>query len=703
MRGNGRGPGRIALGLQGKILGLAGLLIVLVGVVGALSLTSLGAVDAKGESIYADRVVPLRDLGEVRSLLGDIDSQIQRAITDADAANHEGYASTSAADESKIDELIAAYEATFLVEDEKTGLVAYHESWDQYRQAYATVLERAGAGDPAGATEAYFAAAAPLYGQVDGALADLVAVNDREAEVATHQISSTYSSSRLLILVVLGIAIVAGIVFGFLLARSIVRRVGILANRMQSLAGNCLTDLEAGLGAISQGDVSVAVVPVTTPAPVTGGDEVSALTATVNEMLVKAQGSIAAYNAMREEYLAAMVDAAQTIAVGDLSVEVAPRGADDALGNAFASMTGYLRGMAGAAGQIADGDLTVRVQPKSGADALGVSFASMVEYLRGMAAVADRIAQGDLSVEVEAKSEADALGVAFRNMTGELRTVVADLRNAADELAESSSAMAATAEQSGRAVEEIAAAVGEIAAGAERQARLVNEARSAAEEATDATGSALGVAREGESAAAGATEAMAQIREGSERVTATIRALGEKSEQIGGIVETITGIAEQTNLLALNAAIEAARAGDQGRGFAVVAEEVRKLAEESQEAAATISTLIQEIQGETWQAVEAVELTASQTADGVATVEQARESFLAIGGSVEAVAERVRAIAGSADEVASVAEGASASTEQVAASAQETSASTQEVSATAQQLNRTSEDLARIVGRFTVA
>ena len=79
------------------------------------------------------------------------------------------------------------------------------------------------------------------------------------------------------------------------------------------------------------------------------------------------------------------------------------------------------------------------------------------------------------------------------------------------------------------------------------------------------------------------------VRESSGQVSDAIGALAAKSEQIGGIVETITGIADQTNLLALNAAIEAARAGEQGRGFAVVAEEVRKLAEESQQAAATIA------------------------------------------------------------------------------------------------------------------
>ena len=86
-----------------------------------------------------------------------------------------------------------------------------------------------------------------------------------------------------------------------------------------------------------------------------------------------------------------------------------------------------------------------------------------------------------------------------------------------------------------------------------------------------------------------ATDAIRQVADSSAQVGAAIEDLSARSEKIGGIVTTITGIAEQTNLLALNAAIEAARAGEQGRGFAVVAEEVRKLAEESQGAAAEIA------------------------------------------------------------------------------------------------------------------
>jgi methyl-accepting chemotaxis protein len=144
---------------------------------------------------------------------------------------------------------------------------------------------------------------------------------------------------------------------------------------------------------------------------------------------------------------------------------------------------------------------------------------------------------------------------------------------------------------------------------------------------------------------------------------------------------------------------------------------VRKLAEESQQAAASIAGLIGEIQSETGRAVEVVESGQARTDDGAVTVEQARESFVAIGGSIEEMTERVaqidEAIARISDaadrvqadmnEVAAVAEQSSASAEQVSASTEQTSASATEIATSAEGLARSATQLEELVGRFTLA
>ncbi|MBJ7328395.1 MAG: methyl-accepting chemotaxis protein [Solirubrobacteraceae bacterium] len=394
------------------------------------------------------------------------------------------------------------------------------------------------------------------------------------------------------------------------------------------------------------------------------------------------------------------------------------------------SISGNVGQVLRAAEGIAEGDLDQQVTVKS-RDEIGTmakAFTRMVEYLKDVASSADRVAAGDLTSEVQPKSDRDVLGTAIQAMTISLRDTVGQVQDTAETLSSASQQMATTSEETGRAVGEIAHAVGEVAEGAQRQVTAVESAREISDrvvqatedstrnaaETAEAAAQARSVAQDGADAADQASQAMEAVRVSTEDVTTAIRGLGAKSEQIGGIVGTITGIAEQTNLLALNAAIEAARAGEQGRGFAVVADEVRKLAEESQSAAEQISQLIGQIQDETQRTVAAAEIGAERTAEGATTVDQARTQFALIGESVDDVTARIETIASAIGEIASsaqkmqtdmnevaaVAEESSASTEQVSASTQQTSASTEQIAASAQELAASASELTTLVQRF---
>jgi len=333
------------------------------------------------------------------------------------------------------------------------------------------------------------------------------------------------------------------------------------------------------------------------------------------------------------------------------------------------------------------GDLTVRVSPST----------EPIERISR-----DELGDSALATNEIAAATAAAME-AYNETSNALAEMIGDVAKTAETVASASEQMASTSEEGGRAVSEIAHAVSDVAAGAERQVKQVEQSRQAMEETARLADETQERANTGAAAAVQATEAMAAVRASSCAVSEAMASLAAKSDEIGGIVSAITGIAEQTNLLALNAAIEAARAGEQGRGFAVVAEQVRKLAEESQEAAGSISSLIGQVQKETSDALAVVEDGAKRSDEGVEIVEHAREAFMQIISAVRSVGERIDEVTAQAAEVAAVAEESSASTEQVSASTQQTSASTQQIAASAQALAGNAEHLKELVGRFTVA
>ena len=193
-----------------------------------------------------------------------------------------------------------------------------------------------------------------------------------------------------------------------------------------------------------------------------------------------------------------------------------------------------------------------------------------------------------------------------------------------------------------------------------------------------------------------------------------VNQLGEQSEAIGHIVESVSAIADQTNLLALNAAIEAARAGEAGKGFAVVAEEVRKLAEQSQESAGEISKVVVGIQQDTENAVKSMKDGVGQVKKGTGAVKEAGSSFGHIAEMVSKVADNSNAMDGAVAELANhtmkineaiekintMSRSVASEAETVSASTEEETASMLEIADASRKLAEQAQDLQNALSKF---
>jgi methyl-accepting chemotaxis protein len=433
---------------------------------------------------------------------------------------------------------------------------------------------------------------------------------------------------------------------------------------------------------------------------------------------------------LRERGIMPLAEALDALAEGDLTTTIAvddapiERVTGDELGD-LADDAEAIRGrVLGAIGSFnsMSGQLRRLIGDVS-ASALAVTSASL--KIAGVSGEAGRAAEesGSAAGEIASAIEQIAQGAQAQvTSVAEVRASAVEVGREIGEIAQGSALQVEAIENVRASAEEVRRAIAAIASGAEQQVQAAEAARSAAQEVASgidaatlsanetavAAHDAQEVAREGELAAEEASAAMASVRDSSHEVNAVIGELAAKSEQIGNIVETISTIADQTNLLALNAAIEAARAGESGRGFAVVAEEVRKLAEESEAAAAEIAELITAIQGQTEHAVHVVSTGTERTEQGVQIVSQTRQAFERIGAAVGDMTERVDQIAGiaerisgnaqtmqdSIDAVSAVAASTSAAADEVAASAQEVTASADQVAASAQQASAAAQQVA---------
>lgn len=298
-----------------------------------------------------------------------------------------------------------------------------------------------------------------------------------------------------------------------------------------------------------------------------------------------------------------------------------------------------------------------------------ISLLRPVRRIRDIASVAEQISSGDLRAEelpVDTEDEIGYLSHAVNGMLANLRHLIHQVNQTAKQVASSSQELAAGVSHAGSTLNQITMATQEVAVGAQQEMEgitstaqtmeyMTNGAKQIALSSsvvTEAVQRTAVEAEKGNQTIQQAVQQMNTIGTSVEEAAGVVRLLGERSQEIGGIIGVITSIAEQTNLLALNAAIEAARAGEQGKGFAVVADEVRKLAEQSKQSADQIAQVIQEIQGETLRAVQSMDKGTKEVDTGIRAVDEAGLIFQSIMNSVESISKQSSQISVSSEEMA---------------------------------------------------
>ncbi|AQR97499.1 methyl-accepting chemotaxis protein [Clostridium saccharoperbutylacetonicum] len=343
-----------------------------------------------------------------------------------------------------------------------------------------------------------------------------------------------------------------------------------------------------------------------------------------------------------------------------------------------------------------------------------------------------RAGDGDLTVrfDLKRKDEIGELGKSFNNMIEHQDEIVRKVLSASGQLTAASEEMAASSEEISATTEEISATINQVAVDAERQnesivdiskvlvqlSSLVQLAQNRANATSTNAGNTMSAAEFGRKKVEETVKVINVISSGSDETAEALDALNALSGKVDGIVSTINEIAEQTNLLALNASIEAARAGEHGKGFSVVAEEVRVLAEETNERSKEIAELVSEMVKQTQNAVKSMDKSKSEVNNGVKIVSETDKAFVDIMKAIENIVKHVNEIlditgdeVASSDkvvklinEIATITESNTASSENVSAASEEQANVINNFTATAQETSAMAEELTRLVEKFKV-
>jgi methyl-accepting chemotaxis protein len=341
------------------------------------------------------------------------------------------------------------------------------------------------------------------------------------------------------------------------------------------------------------------------------------------------------------------------------------------------------------------------------------------------------VANGDFTVEpvkIKSKDEVGELAGDFNNMVSSMRQLISQVHLSTEKVAASSKELTMSAEQTSKTTEQITNDIQESASGADEQQSMLQKTMTSLEEISvgvqriaesssliaESSADTTETAGLGEIAVQNTVKQMNSISISVHESDAVIKLLDQKTQKINEMLSVITDIANQTNLLALNAAIEAARAGEHGRGFSVVAQEVRKLADQSNQSSGQIANLIDEMQQDMSQSIQTMGRVKEEVRSGLQIANETERRFNDIVMSTGQISQQIEELASitqeisasvqevsvSGENVANIAKIASGNSQNIAASAEEQLASMEEVTVLATTLSKMAEDLQELAVKF---
>ncbi len=333
-----------------------------------------------------------------------------------------------------------------------------------------------------------------------------------------------------------------------------------------------------------------------------------------------------------------------------------------------------------------------------------ISARAITVPIRESVTIAKKIAAGDLTfpIYVSQKNELAEILQAIKMLQSRLATVIGNIQESANGVADSVSQLASASHSTHRLMEQQHQETDMVATAMNEMSATVAEVANNTTAAADAAHRASADAQSGRAIVRESVTGIEQLAEGVSEAADAIGRLGEESENIGKILDVIRSIAGQTNLLALNAAIEAARAGEQGRGFAVVADEVRALAQRTQDATQEIQAMIQRLQDGSRSAVAVMKRGREQAEQSVLSATETDRSLDSITQSVDHINDMNAQIATAAEEQSAVVEEMNRNVESIRHLSMQTLGSTDAVVSATGHLEGLANRLAALVHQYKV-